>query len=124
MRIKSPERRQASFVAVMMLVLLGGCGSATPPRIAEKPDVTITFDGQHHACAVALYTEAQGSTIPCGELIPFLRDELRLKRGSIYDVRTIPVVDEAEMARVGANLQEAGYRFIGGRKVKFITGPL
>jgi hypothetical protein len=56
-------------------------------------------------------------------VVPFVRDELRLPSGSIYDIRTIPDVDEAEMASVGANLKAAGYRFIGGQHVMFITGP-
>jgi hypothetical protein len=72
---------------------------------------------------VALFSEAQGSTISCGDVVPFVRDELRLPSGSIYDIRTIPDVDEAEMSSVGASLKSAGYRFIGGTHVMFITGP-
>ena len=107
-------------VPVAFLILLAGCGTSTntpvaaPPPIAAKPDVTITFDGERHACVVALSSEAQGSAIPCNDVVPFVRDELRLPSGSIYDIRTIPDVNEAEMAGVGARLKAAGYRFIGG----------
>ena len=75
----------------------------------------ITLDGVRHACVVALYNEALGSTIPCRDVVPFVRDELRVPSGSIYDIRTVANVDEAEITRVGASLKAAGYRFIGGR---------
>jgi hypothetical protein len=108
---------RAVFVA--FFILLAGCGTSAntpvpaPPPIAAKPDVTIAFDGERHACVVALSSEAQGSAIPCNDVVPFVRDELRLPSGSIYDIR-IPDVNEAEMAGVGARLKAAGYRFIGG----------
>jgi len=114
-------------VATASFVLLAGCGSSAntpvPGPVAAKPDVMITFDGERHTCVVALASEAQGSAISCGDVVPFIRDELRLPSGSIYDIRTIPDVDEAEMASVGASLKGAGYRFIGGPHVMFITGP-
>jgi hypothetical protein len=104
-----------------MLVGCDSSGNAPPaastaatPVIAAKPDVIITFDGAHHACVVALYSEAQGSTIPCTDLVPFIRDELRLKSGAIYDTRTDAKADTADIQKATASLNEAGYRFIGG----------
>ncbi len=116
----------ALFVSAFV-VSLTGCGSsgdstASSP-IAAKPDVIVTFDGGHHGCIVALSTEAQGSAISCGEVVSFIRDELRLPRGAIYDVRTIPDVEQGEMARVGAALDDAGYRFIGGPHAMVLTEP-
>jgi len=116
------------LVAIALAASFTGCGSsgegtASEPPIAAKPDVIVTFDGEHHGCVVALYTEAQGSAISCAEVVPFVRDELRLPRGAIYDVRTIADVDQAEMARVGAALNDAGYRFIGGPHALVLTGP-
>jgi hypothetical protein len=109
----------------MGAVLLAGCGPSanTDPKIAEKADVTITVDGKHDACVVALYKEAQGSSIPCAEVVPFLRDQLRLQGGSIYDVHIIPGIDAAEMAGLGASLKGAGYRFIGGRSDPLLAEP-
>lgn len=102
-------------------VLLAGCGSSTnapapesAPAIAAKPDVIITVDGVQHACVVALYSEPYGSTIPCTDVIPFLRDELKVPSGAVYDLRTTATVDPAEVLKVRANLTDAGYRFIGG----------
>lgn len=101
-------------------LLLIGCGSSTnapvpvSPAIAAKPDVIITFDGNRHTCLVALPSEAQGSILPCADVIAFMRDEFRLASGSIYDTRTIGKVDEAEVASTSQHLKEAGYRFIGG----------
>jgi hypothetical protein len=101
----------------IILISLAGCGqtASTPesPPTAAKPDVIITVDGERHACVVALYSEPQGSTIPCADVVPFMRDELRLASGSTYDIRTIPKVDEAQVATVEASLKGAGYRFIG-----------
>jgi hypothetical protein len=91
----------------MILAVLGGCGPA------EIPDAIVTIDGGRHACVVALHSEAQGSTVPCGDVVAFLRDELRLAGGSSYDVRTVADVDAAEVARVDASLKAAGYRSIG-----------
>ena len=106
--------------SILAATLLAGCGSSSngsvPPRIAEKADVVITFDSQRHTCMVALSSEAQGNFVPCGEVVPFLRDELRLASGSVYDTRTNSAADEAELARVSDNLKGAGYRFIGGHK--------
>jgi hypothetical protein len=99
----------------MAAMLLAGCGPSSDPKIAENADVTITVDGKHHACVVALYKEPQGSSIPCADVVPFLKDQLRLQAGSIYDVHIILGVDAAEMAGLGASLKGAGYRFIGGR---------
>lgn len=111
-----------SFRAVLLCglipVLLVGCGSSTtPPKIAERPDVIITLDGKRHACVVALDKEPQGSTVPCKEAVSFVKDELRAPRGSIYDIRTVANVDDTEIASVRAALNDAGYRFIGGRKL-------
>jgi hypothetical protein len=108
---------RAVFASTTALILLVGCGSSgkapVPTAIAAKPDVVITFDDARHTCVVALSSEAQGSAVPCEEVVPFVKEQLRLPSGSIYDIRTISKADEAEMARVGASLKGAGYRFIG-----------
>jgi hypothetical protein len=138
MRTVHRHRGNAAILLAALLtaasVLLVSCGSSTrapasesppiPPPLAAKPDVIVTFDGVRHACVVALYSEPQGSAIPCAELVPFLRDELRLPGGAIFDIRTIPTFDAAEMAKAAAGLEGAGYRFIGGRPDMFTTEPL
>ena len=114
-----------SFKALVFTIIsaplpLVGCGSSSnapapaPPAMAAKADVIITFDGARHSCLVALSSEAQGSIIPCADVIPFMRDELRLASGSIYDTRVIGKADEAEVVKTNQNLKDAGYRFIGG----------
>jgi|ERR1700689_1470581 hypothetical protein len=106
---------RAVFVSSVVLMLLTGCGpSASAPPIASKPNVIVTLDGKTHACVVALYSETNGSSIACADVVPFVRDELRLPKRSIYDIRTISKVDDAEVAKVGASLKGAGYRYIGG----------
>jgi hypothetical protein len=100
-------------------LLVGGCGasSGTPPKLAERPNVIVTLDGNRHTCIVALDKEPQGSTVPCKEAVSFVKDELRVQPGSIYDIRTVATVGDAEIASVRDALNDAGYRFIGGRKL-------
>jgi|SRR3984885_3665416 hypothetical protein len=105
--------------AIFAPLLLIGCGSSNAPApvpaaMTANPAAIITFDGERHTCVVALSSEAQGSIVPCADLVPFMRDELRLANGSIYDTRTIGKFDAAEMARTTQNLNDAGYRFNGG----------
>jgi hypothetical protein len=108
------------ILAISAPLLLVGCGSsnnaAAPVTAAmtAHPAAIITFDGERHTCVVALSSEAQGSIVPCGDLVPFMRDELRLASGSIYDTRTIGKFDAAEMAQTTQRLNDAGYRFNGG----------
>jgi hypothetical protein len=109
---------RAVLLSAFIPVLLVGCGSSsTPPKIAERPNVNITLDGKRHVCVVALDKEPQGSTVPCKEAVSFVKDELRAPRGSIYDIRTVANVDDTEIASVRDALNDAGYRFIGGRKL-------
>jgi hypothetical protein len=113
--MKSTSHLRAVFPSIVVFMLLTGCGPASaPPPIAAKPNVIISLDGKTHACVVALYSETNGSSIACADVVPFVRDELRLPRGSIYDIRTISKVADAEVAKVGASLKGAGYRYIGG----------
>jgi hypothetical protein len=110
---------RAIAVATIVLLLLGGCGqsakppSSAPAAVASRPDVTITVDATRRKCVVRLSSEAQGSFVACDDVVAFVKDELRLRSGSIYDVRATPDVDAREIARVRANLNGAGYRFIG-----------
>jgi hypothetical protein len=113
-----------TFRTWVIALPLAGCGSSTeapasyqgPPLIATKADVIVTLDGKRHACVVALNNEQQGNNISCDEVVPFVRDELRLPKGSVYDIHGDKDADKAEFARVAANLKSAGYRFIGGHE--------
>lgn len=117
------RRVALSFRGVLLAgfipMLVGGCGasSGTPPKLAERPDVIITLDGNRHKCLVALDKEPQGSIVACKEAVSFVKDELRLPGRSIYDIHTVANVGDAEIASVRAALDDAGYRFIGGRKL-------
>lgn len=119
-RYERVRARRAIVASTAVFIFLAGCGRSAnppgtaPPAGASKPDVTVTFDGKRGKCVVALPSEAHGSSISCADVVPFVKDELRLPSGSVYDIRKIPDVDEAEIARVRADLNGAGYRFIGG----------
>jgi len=116
------RRVRAVLASTAVSIWLAGCGQsgnipapAPPaPPIAAKPDVIVTLDGAHHDCIVALYSEPQGSTISCDDVVPFVRDELRLASGSVYDLRTTSNVEDAGRAKVETALKNAGYRFIRG----------
>lgn len=103
------------LVSAAALIWLAGCGHSgtQPPAGAAKPDMIITFDAKRHTCVVALYSEAHGSSVSCGDVVPFARDELRLASGSSYETRADPGIDEAEIAKVESSLKSAGYRSIG-----------
>jgi hypothetical protein len=114
-KVSTPFR--ALCLSAFIPLLLVGCGSGTPPKLAERADVIITLDGKRHACVVALDKEPQGSTVACKEAVSFVKDELRVPSGSIYDIRIVANVDNADIASVRDALNGAGYRFIGGRKL-------
>src|ERR1700692_380440 len=120
---RMPPSLRAMLASALGLVALAGCGqpgntpapaAAAPPPIAAKPDVIVTLDGTRHDCLVALYSEEQGSIISCDDVVAFVRDELRVPSGAIYDIRTAPEIDEAQRSKVEAGLKIAGYRFIRG----------
>ncbi|MGO9947223.1 MAG: hypothetical protein ACLPWG_10280 [Steroidobacteraceae bacterium] len=122
-RIPPSLRARAVLASALGLVVLAGCGQsantpapvpAAPPPIAAKPDVIVTLDGARHDCLVALYSEPQGNIISCDDVAAFVRDELRVPSGAIYDVRTAPNIDEAQRTKVEASLKGAGYRYIKG----------
>jgi len=94
---------------------LAGCGHSSNnqlPPAAAKPDMIVTFDATRHTCVVALYSEAQGSSVACGDVVPFARDELRLASGSSYETRADPGTDQSDIAKVESSLKDAGYRSI------------
>lgn len=100
--------------------LLAACGSShkapapVSAQMTPNPAVIITFDGDRNMCVVALSREDQGNIIPCADVVPFIRDELRVASDAIYDTRTIGKFDAAEMAKTTQSLNSAGYRFNGG----------
>lgn len=111
----------AKLMAIVIVMLLAGCGAskntavpdATTP--AAKPDVTVTVDAARHRCLVALASEAQGSAVPCGDVVSFVHDELRLKPGSIFELA--PKLEDPEVTLVAAHLKAAGYRSLGDPRV-------
>jgi ABC-type Fe3+-hydroxamate transport system substrate-binding protein len=110
---------RALRLAVASALLLSGCGraddpatpgaAATPPG-APKPAVIVTLDGKTRDCMVALSSEAQGSAVACDDVAAFLRDELRVPSGAVYTLHTSADIDSAQVAKVNARLQGAGYR--------------
>jgi hypothetical protein len=110
---------RAILASTAVLILLSSCGQSARSPVpaaapaASRPEVTVTFDGKRRKCVVALSSEAQGNSISCGDVVSFIREELRVPGGAIYDIRKIPDVDETEVAKVSADLNSAGYRFVG-----------
>jgi hypothetical protein len=82
--------------------------------MGARSDVTVTLDGKRRKCVVKLSSETQGSSISCDDVVPFVKEELRLPSGSIYDIRTSSPGDEGEIAKIRASLNGAGYRLAGG----------
>jgi hypothetical protein len=114
-KIATMMNLRAVLASTPIVLWLAGCGPSASapdpaPPAAAKPDVIVTLDGEHHTCLVALSNEAQGSSVGCDDVVSFARDELRVPSGSIYDLRTLPPADQAEVAKVEASLKGAGYR--------------
>jgi ABC-type Fe3+-hydroxamate transport system substrate-binding protein len=101
-----------------LCILAAGCGSPSNTSGTSSgganPAVIVTIDGARQACVVALAGEPQGSTVPCDDVVPFLRDELRVPSGSTYDIRGAPSADKTALAKVDTSLRDGGYLFIGG----------
>jgi hypothetical protein len=118
MKREATHAHRTLSALLIVPVLLGGCGrsantpGATSAPDAGRPDAIVTFDGGRHACVVSLRSETHGNTIPCGDVVPFLKDELRLASGAFCAMRSIGDVDPAEMTRVEASLDAAGYRIL------------
>jgi hypothetical protein len=111
------RNHRSALLPALAGLCLGGCGpSANEPAsaaLAAKSAVIITVDAKQHTCGVALPTEAQGSAVPCDDVAAFVRDELRLPTGAIYDLRGGPDANRADTAKINATLQGAGYLSAG-----------
>ena len=68
------------------------------------------IDGTRHKCVVTLAGEANGSVVSCDDVVPFVKEELRVPSGAIYDVEAVSAVDEAQTIKVRGALDGAGYR--------------
>lgn len=112
------------LICLALSTELAACGSssnnpaAIPSPSAAKPDVIVTFDGKRHACLVALPSEPQGSEVACKEIVPFVRDELRVPSGASYEVRIVADFDPSERASAESALKDAGYRYLGNPAVR------
>jgi hypothetical protein len=101
---------RAAGLCVLVGTLLAACGSSNEASAPSSPSVKVTLEGAHQLCHIALSTETQASSIACSDVVAFLRDELRLPSGAVYELGADSKVDPAELATVSANLQNAGYR--------------
>lgn len=106
---------RTATLCILVGTLLAACGSSHEAAAPGSPskgraDVKVALEGAHHLCNIALATETQASSIACSDVVAFLRDELRLPSGAVYELRAEGKVDPAELATLSANLQNAGYR--------------
>jgi hypothetical protein len=108
--------RTAAFAAASVVAACGASNNAPTsvlPQSANKADVLVTLDSVHHECMVTLSKEEHGNSIACGDIIPFLKDELRLPTGATFDVRTTQEVSKADSGNLRKSLSAAGYRSVG-----------
>lgn len=104
-------------VAAAVLISLAGCGRSSnspssPPPGAAKPDIIVTVDGEHHACVVTKYGEPTGSTIGCSDVVAFVKDELRVRDGASYELRSSSSADRVEANKIKAVLDGVGFQFV------------
>jgi hypothetical protein len=106
--------REAALIALIGTVLTA-CGASNDAGSPGSPskghaDVTVTMGDGPHVCNVALAQEAQASSVACGEVVAFIRDELRLPSGAVVELRADRTTDAGALAAVSASLNSAGYR--------------
>ena len=87
-----------------------------------KADVLITFNGPKNICEVAL-VGATPKPLPCTQVVSYLVNDLKLPKGALFDVKTIPDVNVSEYESVMAALKTAGYNLTPGIYVGFLTEP-
>jgi hypothetical protein len=112
---RTPVTTRIATLGAVFVALLAACGSsndASAPAAPSKAkaDVTIRLDGVHHVCNVALPTEEHPSSIACADVAAFVRDELRVPSGAVYDLRADPQGEPSELTSISASLKNAGYR--------------
>jgi hypothetical protein len=86
-------------------------------------DALVTFNGPKNTCEVALRGSVSAQAMPSGEVVPYLVDEVKLPKGALFDIVTIPNVNVAEYEQVMAALKAAGYKRVPGIHVGFLTEP-
>jgi hypothetical protein len=76
-----------------------------------------------NGCEVALADGTQRRTMACAEVVSYLTSTLKMPRGALFELKTIPDVDEAEFDRLRSGLKAAGYKPTPGVHVGFLTEP-
>jgi hypothetical protein len=95
---------RSQFMAVTLCALATACARTTRapspvvPPIASRPDVIVTFDGERHACVVALFDEATGHAMSCEGVLPFIGDDLKLQADRFTTFVRFPTLTKRKCA--------------------------
>lgn len=86
-------------------------------------DIVVTLDGPGNCCAISKPGNAIKQSMPCREVPAYVAKKLKLPRGSLFELETIPDVNAAEFDQVMSDLKSAGYQPTPGIHVEFLTEP-
>jgi hypothetical protein len=75
------------------------------------------------AGGVSNFGGVPAKTMPCPEVALYLNKTLRMPRGSVLDIKTIPNVDVSQYDQTMAAMSAAGYQLSPGIHVGFLTEP-
>jgi hypothetical protein len=120
---------RAKLAALACCAVVLGCARPTvaptdsSPADGTVPDAVITINGERHVCIVAVKDRSPDHWMACDAVVAFLQDEIKLRAGAVYDIRTVPDVDEADIHRLSKGLKIAGYHYLQGPHVMLLTGP-
>lgn len=120
-------RRTISVSICLSSALFASCGRP-PPADRGVPgsvsaDMVVTFNGPTGSCAISRPGSATTQSMPCLQVPAYVAKTLKLPRGSLFDLVTIPDVNVAEYSQVMSELKAEGYGLTPGVHVDFLTEP-
>ena len=86
-------------------------------------DFVVTIDGPNGRCDVTLGDGTRRQSMACLEVASHVASTLKLPRGALFDVVTVPDIDESEYDRVMSDLSALGYKLTPGWHIGFLTEP-
>lgn len=119
--------RAIALAICLSSALFASCGR---PHSADRgvpasvsADTVVTFNGPTDSCAVSRPGHAIKQSMPCLQVPAYVANTLKLPRGSLFDLVTIPDVNVAEYDHVMSELKAEGYGLTRGVHVDFLTEP-
>ena len=79
----------------------------------DAAQVRVTYRGAAGSCSVALRSSVEEREVPCGDLVGYFRDALKLPSGATYLVGDMGNSHHAEIEELRSKLRQQGYHSVG-----------